>query len=519
MADVAPDLLQIAIETFLDACRHPAVLEYGENAIPLTQGCYSLEIRSGKLFIEIWEEKRSVSRRILTIERTSVGILDCSVQRFGGKPGRLTFLDLERPQTAHRTLCGTRQNFAEQFRSMLQRQFPGWEVEALSSALDLQRSFSSVFPRAKLVRGNHILAAMACPGPQDEPGLLAFALIWHNHVRLSEHARGQTSLILFLPESAGNLTAQRLRWLRGESLTPRIFRFNEHGSAGEIDPQDLGNLQTRVTSLYIPPHLTPELEGLLSRIEKIDGVGYLPELNGSISIRSRGLEFARIENRRLFLGIESKEEISVSRIGAVAQFAETLSALAAAAGSAVPGSHAKASHNGQSNGSYARKSTPPHYSERWFESAVRSNLALVDPELILNPIHGQVISFAAGDRDLIDLLAVSGAGRLFILELKTAEDIHLPLQALDYWMRVAWHLERDELRHLFPGTVLENRPPKLMLVAPAMTFHSSNATLLRYFSPEIEVERVGVNLDWQQSFKVVMRLKSADVPISHWRSQ
>ena len=136
-------------------------------------------------------------------------------------------------------------------------------------------------------------------------------------------------------------------------------------------------------------------------------------------------------------------------------------------------------------------------------------MALVDPELSANPIHGQVISFAAGDRDLIDLLAVSSAGRLAILELKTAEDIHLPMQALDYWMRVAWHLERGELRHLFPGKVLENRPPKLMLVAPAMAFHSSNATLLRYFSPEIEVERIGVNSDWQTSLKVVMRLKGA----------
>ena len=169
----APDLLQIAIETFVSTCRRPAALEYGENSIPLTTGCYSLEIRSGKLFIEIWEERRSISRRILGVERNSVGILDCTVQKFGGKPGRLTFLDLDRPQTAYRTLCGIRQNFAEQFRSMLQRQFPGWEVETLSSALDLQRSFSSVYPRAKFVRGSHLLAAMACPGLQEEADLLA----------------------------------------------------------------------------------------------------------------------------------------------------------------------------------------------------------------------------------------------------------------------------------------------------------------------------------------------------------
>ena len=93
------------------------------------------------------------------------------------------------------------------------------------------------------------------------------------------------------------------------------------------------------------------------------------------------------------------------------------------------------------------------FPERWFESAVRANLPKIDPALSPAPVHGQVLSFAAGDRGLIDLLAASPGGRLAVLELKTSEDIHLPLQALDYWMRVAWHAQRDELSHLFPGIV------------------------------------------------------------------
>ena len=56
----------------------------------------------------------------------------------------------------------------------------------------------------------------------------------------------QTSLCLFLGEDAGTLTAHRLRWLAAETLRPRVFRFNAHGSAGEVDPRDLGNLDTRV---------------------------------------------------------------------------------------------------------------------------------------------------------------------------------------------------------------------------------------------------------------------------------
>jgi hypothetical protein len=495
-----PELLLTAIEAFLAACRRPAALEYGENPIPLKPGCYALEIRSGRLSIEIWDDARSVSRRILSVERHSTGVLDCAIQKFGGKPSRLTFLDLDRPQTVHRKRMGHRQNFAEQFRRMLQRQFPGWDVETLSSALDLQHSLSSVFPRARVIRGSHILAAMACPDPLEEPALLTFALIWHHHVRSRRRDQGQTSLCLFLPETAGNLTAHRLRWLTGESLNPRLFRFNAHGSAGEVDARDLGNLETRLASFYVAPPLTAETDALMKELKSLDGIGCSPELGGAISIRSRGLEFARLENGRILLGIETKTELPTSQFAEVTTFAAQLSLLSSAQLSAATSAPA---------------TTPPQYPERWFESVVRSHMPLIEPDLLPHPVHGQVLTFAAGDRDLIDLLALSPGGRLAVLELKVTEDPHLPLQALDYWMRVAWHLQRDELRQLFPGNILENKPPKLLLIAPAMTFHSSNADLIRYFSPDIDVERIGVNSDWRKSLRVVLRLRRADAPISH----
>ncbi len=125
----------------------------------LSQESTSLEVHSDRLWIEIWTETRNISRRILTIERHATGVLDCTVQRFGGRPGKLSFLDLDRPQTAHRSLFGLRSSFAEQFRRMLFRQFPGWEILSLSCGLDLQRSFSSVFPRARLGRGHQQIAA------------------------------------------------------------------------------------------------------------------------------------------------------------------------------------------------------------------------------------------------------------------------------------------------------------------------------------------------------------------------
>jgi hypothetical protein len=481
----SPEALRAVVETFLCGCRRPAALEYWENPLALTPGNYALEIRSGRLSIEIWDETRSVSRRILAVEGATPGILDCSVQKFGGKPGRLACVDLDKPRTAHRTLRGTRQNFAEQFRRMLLRQFPGWEIRVLSSAQDLQRSFSSVYPRAKLMRGQQQITAMACALPQDEAHMLTFALIWQAHAG----ARGQGSpLCLFLPEEAGTLTAHRMRWLTGGNLTARLFRFNAHGAAGEVDPRDLGNVQTEVSGQYVRPMVDAGLQEMLARLEAMEGVGCCPELKGSISIRSRGLEFARIEGGRIRLGLENKEDLAACQTEDVVKFAARLSQL----------------------------SEPPGFPERQFESAVRAHLAAaIDPTLLREPVHGQVLSFAAGDRDLIDLLAVSGDGRLAVLELKTSEDLQLPVQALDYWMRVAWHAERGELRHLFPGISLQMKPPKLLLVAPALSFHPATATILRYFSPAIDVERIGVNLDWQRNPRIVLRLKGAALPISH----
>jgi len=107
----------------------------------------------------------------------------------------------------------------------------------------------------------------------------------------------------------------------------------------------------------------------------------------------------------------------------------------------------------------------------------------------------------------MDLLASDRYGRLAVIEIKASQDVHLPLQALDYWMRVKWHLDRSEFsgRGYFPGLELLPAPPALFLVAPALDFHPSNEILLRYFSPGIQAERVGVGIQWRQELRVMFR--------------
>lgn len=391
-------------------------------------------------------------------------------------------------------MLGGRQTFAEQFRHMLFRAFPRWEITTVSSTSDLQRSFSGLFPRARLTKGRQTVAAMACASSEDEPAFLTFALIWFDYVRRASRQDSPVSLQLFLPEGSGALTAQRLNWLHTETLRTRIFLFNEHGSAGEVDGKDLGNIETHVSATH-PVSYEQFAEAILALRSYAD-VSCHTELRGALSFRFRGIEFARVEGGRFLLGTKDRQHVIADYRARAEVYLEHLREL-------TDSRHAE------------RGLSAP---ERWLESAVRAHISAIDPALLPDPLHGQVLTFAAGDRDAIDLLALSQEGRLAVLELKASSDIQLPLQALDYWMRIRWHAERREVNHLFPSREISSRPPRLLLVAPALSFHSTNSIVLRYFSPEVEVERVGVNSDWQHNLKVILRLRGADDPISHGRS-
>jgi hypothetical protein len=152
--------------------------------------------------------------------------------------------------------------------------------------------------------------------------------------------------------------------------------------------------------------------------------------------------------------------------------------------------------------------------EAWLESQVRAEIEQIDASLRLQPVYSQVLAFGGGERGAIDLLAVERAGRLAILELKVTADIHLPFQALDYWMRVRWHLERGEFadRGYFPGIPLRQEAPRLLLVSPALDFHPTAERILSYFSPNVQVERIGVGVEWRKGLQVMFRSKAAESP-------
>lgn len=124
---------------------------------------------------------------------------------------------------------------------------------------------------------------------------------------------------------------------------------------------------------------------------------------------------------------------------------------------------------------------------------------------------------------MLDLLALDRKGRLVVLELKADEDLHLPLQALDYWIRIrALNADRQpspsggnpisafERSGYFPGTEVSSLAPRLILAAPALRVHPANEPVLRYFSPQIEWELLGLTEHWRRELKIVFRKRGGD---------
>ena len=135
--------------------------------------------------------------------------------------------------------------------------------------------------------------------------------------------------------------------------------------------------------------------------------------------------------------------------------------------------------------------------ERWLESRLRAAIPELLPGLRADLMVSQVPALSSGDRGMLDLLTLDRNGRLVVLELKASEDLHLPLQALDYWIRVrALNADRKpgsggrmlsafERHGYFAGAEVSPLPPRLVLVGPALRVHPANEVVLRYFSPEV----------------------------------
>lgn len=481
MSKVLPEEIVRAVERFLDSSQEPVLCETGEEWLAITKDNFVVEERGACAQLQAWDDRRNVVRRITGIERELRGKLVLRVARFGKLQGAIELIDRRRAVRENLPLRSARLGFREQFRRFLRRQLPTHKLAELSTEPDLEHTLSPAYPRALIRQGNSAWAAIgAAPDSSHPDGVLTFGLIWLDYLRNRERSLTIHGLIVYLPSSGAKTTCLRLLHLDPAAARYRAFLYDEENDAAEeeVDLGDYGNLDTHLEPCLGRTLAPPPLAG--------PGVETIERAHGELSFRVHGLEFARTAGRDLLVGLETKRPRS---------YAEA---------------HTWAAELARLRSADAPDRRNPLYlknPEAWLESQVRSHIQDIDAGLLASPIYGQFPAFAAADRGVLDLLAVDHCGRLAILELKASEDVHLPLQALDYWMRVQWHLQRGEFASngYFPGRELLREPPRILLVSPALDVHPANEQVLRYFSPHIPVEQIGVGLEWRKELKVMHR--------------
>jgi hypothetical protein len=501
VAEPAGKLLE-RIQAYLDDHPRAVMVEGGEVVFRFDQAEYSLQPERDRCLFQVWSEERNVVRRVVAAELRN-DYLRLSVQRFGqSKPSIVELIPQEerRPATAKRI---SRAVFQRILRRSIERYFPGWTVEPLIFAADLEHSFGPVHVRGIMRQGQKTMAIAAVSGAEVQPSvdaLLTTGILWLGRCRErlagKRHVEG---LRLIAPAGRSDVLRLRMAQLNRGAAVWELYELDER--AETLSPQtvaDTGNIETRLVRL-------PDEIAAKRRFQKSIGRVLVLAPRAEVVVRSAaeisfqlcGLEFARVR-------IEHQNGF---RVGELLTFGsgphetplnEQTEPMLRDAVARLNAARAGNDHAGQ-----LYRMQP----ERWLESVVRKDAGVLDERIDPRWVYSQVPAFAAGDRGMIDLLTVTRDGRLVVAELKAQEDLHLPLQGLDYWARVRWHQERDDFKKYgyFAGCELSGKPPILLLVSPALHLHPATDTLLRHLSPDIDWKVLGIDEHWRWGVKVIFR--------------
>jgi hypothetical protein len=462
---------------------------------------WRLSVEFGKLIFAAWNAARSVSRRIEEIAYRDGERLGVFARKAGGRETiTLEFRPADRAARQLEDKGPGRATFQKRLLAMLSRQYPGWSFERLSHRSDREHSFSAWYTRGVARLGRSAWAFLGV-GENESPAAadaaLAFGLIWLDWLRSRSERVTYPGLKLIFPPRAAETSAHRAAYLNHRAVQVEILEWSVRDERPRvIDWKDYGNVETRLAPRRLASDLLERHSGLLSRLlgEFLARVDVVADAAGAaLSIRILGLEVARLEGLlapRITFGLPGNaRRLEEGNHAEFRQFLETTSSIRCA-----PSSNA-------SSDLYRLQS------ERWLESMVVRDVTKLDPALLPTCIYPQVPAFSGMDRGVIDILLATRSGRLAVLELKVHEDINLPLQGLDYWLRVKWLQERGQFQQFgyFPGIELADSAPLVYLVCPAFRFHSTTGRILRYLDPAIRITQVGINDGWREDIKILFR--------------
>jgi hypothetical protein len=506
---VITESLARTVQDFVAASRDAVVLENGLVLFHLATSKYSISAEHSKCLLHLWSAERNIVRRVLDAELKN-DVLRLSVLRLGqAQPSKLEICR-ERDRRTPSAKKTARDLYRNSLRRALESRFPDYKLVQLSSSMDLERSFGPIYARGLLRKGQSSFAVLGVNAEETQPSIdaaLTFGILWLHACREAYDGKAVVEgLKLFVPPAQQTIIRERISCLDPSAAKWQLFTFDERrNQIFEVDCLDRGNVATRLVHCPDESSARNRFADSIARIQQL-----LPEATvavlspAEVAFRLHGLELARARlsqqpgsspaAQEIVFGIGPEERVLDDRN--VSDFVN----LARSAGEV---RHA----DGPRDHPLFRL-----HPERWLESILIQDVTGIDERLESSCVYSQVPAFSASDRAMVDVLSATHGGRLAILELKAEEDIHLPLQGLDYWSRVNWHHSRGEFTKFgyFPGRELSPEPPLLYLVAPALHVHPASDTLLHYVTPEIDWTLVGIDERWRHGVRPVFRKRARD---------
>jgi hypothetical protein len=507
----ATDLMR-TVEEFLLEHPRAVVTEDGRVAFDLAAAHYSLTAENGRCLLHLWSEERNLVRTICGVRERN-GTLRIEARRFGQTRPQVFEISPGGDRRTPTTREAARAKYQRLLERILARAFPDWSIEDMRRAADLEHSFGPAYVRGILRRGQSAWVVIAVNNSEAPPtidGILTVAILWLAQCR--EHAGGKLlfeGLRIIVPSGTFMTIQARMAWLNTSAAKYSLYELEERTEELiEVDCTRSGNLHVKLMHAFEPKSAIERCRKALNRVfDLLDpGLRAAAEVRANgpaeVSLALHGLEFARIRREVSANAFSYRDEITfgagANETPLTPENEELFSDLTQ-----------RLFENRQARGS-RRNPLYRLQPERWLESLLRQDIGEIEPAIRGDIIYTQVPAFSAGDRGMLDLLTVTHAGRLAVIEIKADDDLHLPLQALDYWCRVR-QLHRDgafQKHGYFRGIEISESSPLLYLIAPALRIHPATDTLLRYLSPEIPWEIIGVNEDWRIRRKVILRKRS-----------
>jgi hypothetical protein len=521
----SPAQLAQTIEEYLADHPAAALLEDGRVLFDMRAAHYSITESHGRCLLQFWSDARNLVRTVVGVQQRAQCLRLITRRMGAAKPQSLELA----PTSDRRTPTArdsARRNYQRLLERVLMRRFIGAKVDGLRTAMDLEHSFGPAYVRGRLLKGT---AAEAVIGVGDAEsasvidGVLTLGILWLDYCRQHADARRHFGgLKVIVPAGAWRTTAERMAWLNHAAADFELFTLDERSEELEpIDFRDTGNLESRLIHAFSPAAALERCKAGVDRLLALvpdsarERIEIRPRSAIEVALLLHGLKFARARQGISAHSFAREVEITFGAGANETQLTqENEDVCRDLFRRLFLGRHADGAH------------TDPLFRmapERWLESRLRLGLAELLPDLRGDLVYSQVPALSSGDRGMLDLLTLNRNARLVVLELKADEDLHLPLQALDYWIRVrglnadrlpsppaAAPLSAFERSGYFPGAEVSSLPPRLIVAAPALRIHPANEPVLRYLSPEIEWELIALSEHWRRELKIIFRKRSRE---------